>query len=99
MPRAITAAEEREALLGAVRNYASYWSTQQCTSREMCDGLAFSILGLIDGVAAGNPSLDLVVRPHPDDKAYCEKNGENWHEDGLVINDGDAYLHDDYYKS
>jgi hypothetical protein len=37
------------------------------------------------------------MEPHPDDKQYNIDNGEQWVEDGQIIND-DVMLHDLYYK-
>ncbi len=100
-PRAITAEEERKAFLAAVRNLAKYWATNERggTVAERCDGVAFSILGLIDGINCGSPGFTLAISVHEDDEASCKENGENWHKNGLVINDTDDYLHDAYYKS
>jgi len=98
-PRAYTVEEERAAFLDAVRSLAAYWSTQHAshTPQRMCDGLAFSILTLIDGLSGESPGMNLAIAVHPDDEAYCKARGENWHQNGLVINDTGDYLHDDYY--
>lgn len=96
-PRAYTAKEERAALIAHFRNMARYWATQpDKTAQERCDGLAFSILAALDGVAADLPAFDLVVRVHESDEAYHKEQGENWHQCGLVIN-GDVHMHDLYY--
>jgi len=96
--RAKTAEEARKAFLDTVHAIAHYWATvPDQTPRERCDGLAFSILGVLDGVNPGLPAVDIVLQPHPDDKEYCIEEGEDWYEPGMVIN-GDCYLHDLYYK-
>lgn len=104
-PRAYTAEEAREKFLEAVRAAVHFWvhaklnpDPERSEIQHRCDGVAFSILNVIDGTTGGMPCLDLVLRPHEDDKAYCEGEGENWFEDGQVINDDDDYLHDHYYK-
>lgn len=43
-------------------------------------------------------ALDLVLNPHPDDKAYRQADGENWYKPGQVIND-DCALHDEFYAN
>lgn len=55
--------------------------------------VAHGILCIFDGVAGSLPAFDITIRPHPDDKAYCEAQGDDWYVDGQVIND-DVHLHD-----
>lgn len=86
-PRAYTVEETRENFLATLRNLSFYWSRQDGTMRENCDGLCFSILSLIDGSSASFPAIDLVICPHPDDKEYKKANGDNWYEPGEVFND------------
>ena len=96
--RAKTAEEVRDEFLDTVHMLAHYWSIQpDKTPREMCDGLAFSILGLLDGVHMEFPAVDIVLQPHPDDMEYNIENGEDWYEPGMVIN-GDCHLHELYYN-
>lgn len=97
MSRAYTPEEVREMFLCQVKILASYWSTVECeTDLEKLEGLAFSLLNLFDGTSAALPAMDLVLRPHPEDKAFCEADGNNYFEDGQVIND--CYLHELFYK-
>jgi hypothetical protein len=58
-------------------------------------GLVHSMLARLDG-SAGGPTLNLVARPHPDDKAYHQSLGEDWIEDGTVLN-ADVLLHELLY--
>lgn len=100
MTRAKTAEEAREAFLDQIRTYVSYWASNNVgdkTVRERLDGLAFSILNILDGTSSGLPAMDIVLRPHSDDKAYCQEEGETWYEDGQTIN-ADIMLHDLWYK-
>jgi len=78
-PRAYTSDEMRDIFIAAVRDAAAYWAslpeTDKATGREMsirnrCDGVAFSILSLMDGSTLNMPPVDLVFRPHEDDKDY-----------------------------
>ena len=98
-PRPYTQEEARCLFLEAVKGCVHYWSKiARGSEAEKLDGLAFSILNLIDGSSGQYPaSLDLVVRVHPDDAEYHRENGDNWHEDGMVLNEG-AHLHDQYYR-
>ena len=94
MSRAKTSEEMRDMLLAHFRNLTYYWSHQEMSDKEKLDGLLHSILVALDGHAGGFPcSLDLVCRPHPDDKQFYIDEGEDWIEDGMVIND-DVLLHD-----
>lgn len=98
MSKAKTAEELRDEVLDHVRALAAYWAEHpdQRTVRERCDGLAFSILNIFDGTSGDLPAFDLVARPHPDDKSYHQERGEDWIEDGTVIND--CMLHEMYYQ-
>ena len=99
MSRAYTAKEMRERFLEQARILAGYWAgLRDKTPQEVADGVAFSILNVIDGTSAGLPAMDLVLSPHPDDKAYHEAEGENWPEPGQVINAG-CLLHELYYQA
>lgn len=96
-PRAKTADELRFEFLESLRELIDYWlEVKRDTERERMSGLVFSILNLFDGTTMGFPALDLVARQHPDDKQYHIDNGENWIEDGTVIN-GDSMLHEEWY--
>ncbi len=98
-PRSYTKEEMREMFLYQCRTIAKYWSrVKDQTKEEMCDGVVFSILSVIDGGSGGFPcAIDLVLRPHPEDKDYWITEGENWVEDGQVINNV-TNLHDYYFK-
>ncbi len=95
--RAWTAEEARARMLAHLKGIAQYWGdVKGRTDRERLDGLCFSFLTMIDGSNVELPSMDLVLRPHPDDKAFAEANDENYYEDGMVIND--AMLHEEWHK-
>jgi hypothetical protein len=98
MIEAYTKEEMREMFLYLCRDIARYWSrVEDKTPREMCDGVVFSMLNIIDGCSGGFPAaIDLVLEPHPDDKEYNISNNEKWVEPGQVINN-DVMLHDCYY--
>jgi hypothetical protein len=98
-PRAYTVEEAREMFLAKMRAYVKYWAGESrvATVQEKLDGLAFSILNIIDGTSSGLPRCNLTVQPHPNDKEYCRSQGENWYEPGMVIND--VMLHEMYYRT
>ena len=99
MSKAKTAEDLRVEVIDHIRRIAAYWSEhpEPKTVRERCDGLAFSILNIFDGTT-DLPAFDIVARPHPDDKEYDQSNGDDWIEDGTVINDG-CMLHEIYYSN
>ena len=97
MTKPYTKEEMREMFLDNCKALAQFWSTvENKTPREMCDGVVFSMLNIMDGMSGGFPAaINLVMEPHPDDKDYCISNDENWVEPGQVIND-DVMLHEHY---
>jgi len=85
--------EVRDEFLANIKNISFYWANQKnTTDKEKCEGVAFSILTLIDG-CSNMPSIDLMLQPHEKDKEYCISNDENYYKSGMVIND-DVYLHE-----
>lgn len=98
MSQAITKEDARESFLASIRQYAFYWSRQEGTKKDIADGMAHSILTLIDGNAGMSIcSMDLVLRPHEDDKQFHIDDGDDYAQDGMVIND-DCHLHSMYFK-
>lgn len=97
MSRAKTVEEVREEFLSICRGTADYWAkVEGRTVEEKCHGVVFSLLVLLDGHTCGFPAVDLYPAPHPDDKEYAKKNGDNWYDPKKKFND--CYLHDMYYK-
>lgn len=95
-PRAWTAEEARKLFLDRIRGDAQYWAELPGkTAQERCDGLAFSILCIFDGVTMALPAMDIQLSPHEDDMEFHKKNGENWFEPDMLIND--CHLHDLYH--
>lgn len=96
MSRAYTPEETREMFLGQIKSICRSWSEVDCeTELYRCEGVAFSILNILDGTSS-LPAFDLLVRPHPDDKAFHEAEGDNYFEDGQMVND--CYLHEEFSR-
>lgn len=98
MSRAYTQEEIQERFIDAIRGCACYWANcqlpkEQDTVSYRCNGVAFSILNILDGTSADFPAVELTVQPHPDDKQYHINNEEDWYEPGMTIHSGE-YLHD-----
>ena len=98
MSRAYTKEEVKDEMLDYFKALARYWSSQgNITDLEKCEGVAFSILVALDGCSMSLPSIDLVLRPNPEDKDFLIGEGENWYENGMAINNN-CTLHDEFYK-
>lgn len=95
-PREMTPEECRTALLEQIAVNVRYWlhEPRAATVREKLNGLAFSILVIIDGESA-LPGFELIPSPHEDDKEYHRENGDNWWPDDVDIS-GD--LHEHWHK-
>lgn len=92
--RAYTPEEVREQFIQKVYVLMNYWSTIPGQTKESaCDGLAFSLLAMLDGSNIDFPAVDMSPAPHPDDKAYLKANGDNWYEKKVFNN---CQLHDLY---
>ena len=91
--------QARENFLTAIRGAVEYWEDEERaqTSKKKLEGLAFSILNIIDGSGMIMPALDICLSPHPDDKQYAIDNGEEWYEPGMCIND-DVMLHEFWHQ-
>jgi hypothetical protein len=95
--RSFTVDEARQTFLKLLRDKAEYWGAlPEKTVKERLDGLCFSILAMIDGSSLGLPAMDIVLRPHPEDKPFALENDEDYWEDGMVINN--TMLHEEWHK-
>lgn len=107
--RAYTAEEARAHFLARVRDIARYWASVpddditpylldgSSPTQHRCEGVAFSMLVLFDGMTADDfPGLDLVVRSWPEEVEDRKADGRNWYEPGQVIN-GDS-LHEHFHE-
>lgn len=87
-PRAFTKEEAREIFVDHMKGIISYWAeVPNQTDYERCEGVMHSVLTTFDGNSLPLPALDIVVRPHQEDKPYAIDHGMNYFEDGTVLND------------
>lgn len=92
-PRAYTAEEITQEYLQFMQARVEYWSRQpNQTPLQMCEGVMFSILCMLDG-SSTLPGTRVLVEPHPDDKQDSIDNGCNWYEPGTEINLTHELLH------
>lgn len=103
-PRAYTAEEVHERLLAHARTMALYWATlpdrdpatgHPLSIRDRCEGVAFSLLVMLDGDSMVLPRVRLALDPHPEDQEFLKGEGENWFEPGQEI---EGPFHEFFYK-
>ena len=94
-PRAYTSEEATKMFIDHVRTMVMYWNNLpgldmatgiERTQLDRLDGLAFSILTLLDGDSMALPMCRVLVDPHPE--------GENWFEPETEL---DGPLHELFY--
>jgi hypothetical protein len=95
-PRAITEKEGRKILLDHVRVLVNYWENEsrRKDSRGKLEGLAFSMLTMLDGEGVIIPQMKIIPNPHPEDKQYHKDNGENWWPTNIDLG---GILHEEFY--
>lgn len=103
MAREYTMEEVREIFLRHVHHLIDYWEDEgeAVTSRDRLEGLAHSLLAMLDGCSADAPGFIVAPLPHKDDKERLESLGENWYpenDETLVNCDIGGALHDLFYK-
>lgn len=102
-----TLAEIRADFLDTLRMDVHHWYTLHPSRNETgkpdalwrLEGLAFTILSLIDGCAGDMPGFALVPTAHPDDEAYHKAQGDDYYPyfepEGDIRED--RMLHEDWY--
>jgi len=93
----MTEEEVRTTVLETVAAYVTYWEKESRTPavRDKLEGLAFSILVILDGGAGLIPGFRVTPDPHPDDEAYHKSEGSNWWPTDVDIAGG---LHEQIHK-
>ena len=90
MSRAKTRDEVQAEFLAQVRQLVRYWDTVKFDARDLdgktteqrrrLEGLAFSLLVMLDG-GIGLPGFIVMPSPHPDDRSFHESEGEDFYPD------------------
>jgi len=93
-PRAWTADEIRDQIIASIWDYVQYWEGIERPKAQCLQGLAHSILAMLDG-AADLPGFKLIPTPHPDDEEYNRSEGENWYSPATAVED---MLHEHFYR-
>lgn len=82
--------EIRDMFLDQIWLYIDYWSREpNKTKQETLEGLAHSILVLLDGETADLPAFCVLPLSALSDQEYLRKNGENWFPALMVKEDYD----------
>ena len=79
-PREIKKEEARKMFLGTVLGIAQHWANEsrETDVQKKCEGVAFSIMSLLDGCNGNLPGFLLIPCPHPDDKEFMKSEGDDW---------------------
>lgn len=93
MSREYTEEEIREKFIKHIWSIIRYWKNESRaqTIDEKMEGLAFSILVMLDGESGDMPKFVVSPDPHPDDKDYHIENGENYFPENCDIS---GFLHE-----
>ncbi len=97
-PRPYTEEEATCILMDKIWRCIEHWEMESRapSPREKMEGLAYSILTILDGESLGMPGVQLNVQltPHPSDEQYLKSQGENWFPQGMVLRTAlhDAFL-------
>lgn len=76
----MTVEEIRRQFIEMVLADIDYWDRQAKvdTQRERLEGLACSLLVILDGDSAGLPAFVVAPDPHPSDRAYSQETDQDW---------------------
>jgi hypothetical protein len=80
MSRAMTEDEAGDLFLKQVAAYVAWWDAEARapTAIEKLEGLAHSILVILDGGAGFLPGFKVIPDPHEDDERYHRDRNEDW---------------------
>lgn len=76
--RELTEEEARGAFLGQVKEFVDYWNKRASGKKEALDGLASSILGLIDTGSIELPGFLLMPATTDEERLMLLERGKNW---------------------
>jgi hypothetical protein len=113
-PKEYTLEEMRGMFIKKIHQIVKYWKNVELKDtpaheqlQTRLDGLAFSILVMLDGGYLELPEFIVAPNPHPDDKEFCISEGENYfpmpqmvfdkHGSEVTTNIG-GYLHELYHS-
>lgn len=93
--------EVKEKFLNEVHDCVDYWEDHGTNTRDKLEGLAYSILNMIDGEHSNIPKFILAPDPYPEDRQYHMENHQRFYPENYNNNincDISGGLHDLFYK-
>ncbi len=99
--RELTTEEIRREFIAQVHHTINYWSElEDKEENDKLEGLAFSILSMLDGCRVGIPQFIVAPNPHPEDKKYCKRGGKNFYptNNKRIKGDISGSLHELFYE-
>lgn len=105
-PRELTVEEARTRFLDHVWAMVDYWEKESRTPslRKKMEGLAFSMLVMLDGNSGDLPSFIVAPRGTKDDQKFLKSIGEDWWPyvpkdvEKKITGDIAGGLHDEFFK-
>lgn len=86
LSREKTDTEVRNEFISSVKSLVDYWNNvSDKNTKEKLEGLAFSILSMLDGVT-GMPRFIVAPDPSPEDKGYYIDNNKNYYSENYESN-------------
>lgn len=83
--KAYTEQETRDMFLDHVRDLVEYWDNTQADKTKALEGLAFSIMTLLDGEVIDVPGFRVSPICDKEDKEYYESKGEKYFDENVDI--------------
>lgn len=94
MSRAYTEQEMRDMFVDQLRALVEYWTNLvkkgESTYENAIEGVVFSTLTIFDG-GTSFPACKVIPIPHPTDKQFHIKEGENYFPKNVDIIDGETH--------
>ena len=87
-PHELDEVETADLFLREVCGNIFYWQRlEDKTEKEKLQGLAFSIMAMLDGTQVGLPQFIVAPNPHPDDRRFHIEAGANWFAENFEAED------------
>lgn len=93
--RELTEEESRKAFLNHIKDFVEYWNRRAGGKKEALEGLASSVLGLIDSGSMELPAFLLMPASSDEERLIQLGRGNNWFPENCDIA---GSLKDDYMK-
>lgn len=85
-------------LFDSLWNIVNYWKNSESSKVDSCEGVAFSILSLIDGCQIFNEGYFIYPCSNMDNICYNINEGNNFRPLNQECINNDTYLHEIFYS-